>query len=599
MPRAGKQTLDIIRTHRDKSATERREWDKYRSWYLSEHWRRQREELPSGAGDYLDEDEINLESNYPYAYIDTMIANVCPTNPQVTVTARREKYRPVARFREALLNETLRLNKTHEKLWKLATNTALCGRGIIKAVWDLKKRRPEYRIIDPRFFFYDMSVDWEDMRYCIEVTVLTKSQFQKRIKKQRRRGGTYNTKVAARAEFSSYPGWLRDRMRDKSMIHEASREVYSWVVVYEFWDFENGVYSHWLDGVESPLFEGKLPYRFLKNPFRKLVFNDNMVDTGGVADIKLIANPYERLNEIDTLELWHAHASNPVLLLNAALADNVEDFKSALAQANMPGSMVEIQGKHKAPLRDLIGQTPTPQFSPSFSKMRERCIQIIEFTLGIPAYSRGVVGVADVATEVALADTATRTRNGRRIKAVQDIESWLAVASMSLYEEYLPEDTELPIRLTDSKEVLMVTRDALSARDPHKGASEGIFDFDYEAVPYSPTENHRLLQLQKLQQYMNLLVGAPAVNQEKLMVKLLDLLGLSDIVADTPAPQPGPPGMPGMPGMPPTQPGQDTLASGALPPGLEAPLPAAPGGGPGAGFAGAAAGLQAGIEGIS
>jgi len=141
---------------------------------------------------------------------------------------------------------------------------------------------------------------------------------------------------------------------------------------------------------------------------------------------------------------------------------------------------------------------------------------------------------------------------------------------------------------------LTVTREALASRDPNKGVSEGIFDFDYEAVPYSPTENHRLLQLQKIQQYMSLLVGSPAVNQEKLMVKLLDLLGLSDIIAEQ---QPAPPGMPGgmppgLPGMSPGPPGQDTLASGALPPGLEAPLPAAPGGGPGAGFAGAAAGLQ-------
>jgi len=593
--RAGKQIIDIIRTHREKGRGERRDWDKYRSWYLSESWRAH-EDLPTGAGDQTDEDELNLEANYPYAYIDTMIANVCPTNPQVTVTARREEKREIARFREALINETYRLNQTHKKLWKLATNTALCGRGILKTVWDFKKQRPEFRIIDPRHFMFDMSVDWEDMRYCIEVTVLTKGQFHKRIKKQKRKGGTYNKKVAEKAKFASYPGWLQDQRRDRSMIHGASKEVFDWVVVYEFYDFEHSEYSHWIDDMETPLFTGKLPYRFLKNPFRMLTFNDNMTDTGGVSDIKLIANAYERLNEIDTLELWHAHASNPVTLINESMVDNTEDLKSALIQANLPGAMVGIQGKHKAPLRDLIGQTPTPQISPSFAKMRERCIHIIEFTLGIPAYSRGVVGVADVATEVALADTATRTRNGRRIKAVQDIVSWLATSAMSLYEEYLPADTELPLRLTDSQSVLLITREALKTRDPNKESVESIFDYDYDAVAYSPTENHRLLQLQKIQQYMDLLLQSPAVDQEKLMTKLLDLLGLSEI-QQRGGPQPAAaPGMP--PGMPAPPPGQDTLATGALPPGLEVPLPPSPGGGAGAGFAGAAQGLQAGMKGL-
>ena len=160
-----------------------------------------------------------------------------------------------------------------------------------------------------------------------------------------------------------------------------------------------------LDGVETPLFEGDLPYRYTKNPFIQLVFNDNMVDLGGVSDVRLIASSQERLNEIDTLELWHAAASNPVLLVQTGLVDAPEQIMTALRDANQPGSMVGIPGKANAPLHDLIGHTPTPQFQPSFDKMRDRATHTIEFILGIPQYSRGVVGVADVATEVALADT--------------------------------------------------------------------------------------------------------------------------------------------------------------------------------------------------
>ena len=162
---------------------------------------------------------------------------------------------------------------------------------------------------------------------------------------------------------------------------------------------------------------------------------------------------------------------------------------------------------------------------------------------------------------------------------------------VSLYEEFLAEDSLLPIRLTDSQKVLTATRDSLqfvSERDPEDRALE----YDYEAIPYSPTENHRLVQLQKLQQYMPLLLQSPIIDQEKLLTKLLDLLQMREVLAvqkgptAPPAmpPQPGMPGMPPMPGMPgplPPNANLDTLNSGALPEGTEPPPVTTPMGGPG------------------
>jgi hypothetical protein len=582
----GKAIQGIIRTHRDKNAVERKEWDVHRSWYLSEHYAPSMDDRPSGSGAVADEDEINLETNYPYAYIDTMIANVCPTNPQVTALARQSKNVEAAKFREALINENFRLNKLHQKLWKLATHVALCGRGIVKTTWDFKRDMPVMAVIDPRHFFYDRSVPWEESRYSIEVTVLTRKKFDSRTKKQGRKGAAYNPKVAEKARKGSYPTWLRDTARDKSMIHQASKEVYDWVVVYEFYDYESGTYSHWLEDVEEPLFQGEMPYRFLERPYTMLVFNDNMTDSGGVSDIKLIASAQERLNEIDTLELWHAHTSISTLLVNKGMVDNFEDFITALMSATQPGMAVGLEGKEKAPMRDLIGQTPTPQFAPSFDKMRERCIQIIEFILGIPAYSRGRVGVADVATEVALADTATRTRNGRRIKAVQDVVQNLAKSSFVLYEEFMSDDT-LVVRLMDTTELLEVDREKMNMRNPE--TEEGLgFAYDYDVVPYSPTENNRLLQLQKLQEYWEVLIQAEGVDKKKLVAKILTLLQVEDIAlkeGDQPAaPEPGAP-------VPLEAEGNaDTIATGALPEGSVATP------GPGDGFAGASAGLKAGLE---
>ena len=589
MALTGKQIQGIIRTHKSKSRHERREWDKWRSWYMSEYWN-QESAGPSGSGsiDSNFSEDVNFETNYPYAFIDTMIANVCPQNPQVTVHARMDKLKDAARFREALINDTFRRNSLHSLLWKTATNTAICGRSLMKVVWNFRKSTAELFSVDPRFVFFDMSAaKFDDIRYLVEVTVLTKAEFEARTKKRGRKGALYNTKVSDKAHFGGYPTFLKDNARQQSHLNEASRDVYKWVTVYEVYDFQGeGKYYHYLENIEEPLFEGDLPYRFIRNPFVLLSFNDNMTDLGGLSDVKLVQSLQERLNEIDTLELWHAHTSTPVMLVNTALADNPESIMTALADANQPGTMISIQGKANAPLRDIIGSTPMPAFSPQFSEMRNRCNQVIEFILGIPQYSRGVVGVADVATEVALADTATRTRNGRRIKQVEDTIKDLSKRVIGLYEEYLDPNSTLPVRLTDSKDVLKATRESLRLR-AESPKSEEPLDFDYDALPYSPTENHKLIQLQKFQQYLPLLLEAPNVDKQKLIVKLADLLGMQDVIVDTPptpAPQPGaaPPMMPGLPPAAAQPPPTDGVVTGGLPPGAsEPPQIPLPAGGPG------------------
>ncbi len=591
------QIFGIIEAHRTKTSRERKQWDKWRSWYLSEYWGAQPDRA-TGAGDD-DNGTLDMETNFPYAWIDTMVANVCPTNPQITVNARRKKLAPAAKFREALVNDTLRRNDAHAVLWKMATQTAVCGRAFVKGVWNFRRNSVEFIAIDPRFIFFDMGcARWSDIRYICEVTVLTKGEFNKRIRTKKNKNGTYDPKVAERCNFGGYPKWLKDNWRNKSMINEASREVYEWTTVYEFYDLESERYFHFGSEGDEPLFEGELPYRFMKNPFQILTFNDNMSDMGGLSDVKLIASAQERLNELDTLELVFAQSTIPVMLVQAGLVDHPEQLISALRDVDGPGAMVNIQGKQNAPLRDIIGQTPTASLSPSFAQMRDRAMRIVEFVLGIPQYSRGVVGVSDVATEVALADTATRTRNGRRIKSVEDIVSWMAECTVGLYEEFFSEDLTLPVRLTGSREVLEVTRESLIARDFADPYEEHPLDYDYEAVPYSPTENNRLVQLKNVSQFMEFLMQAPQVDKERLIQKMLDLLQMGDVLlsegeqqaqAIQQAQQP-PPGMP--PGAPPAG-GGDTLSTGALPPGTEPPSPVTGGDlSDYPGFAGAAGGFQ-------
>lgn len=589
---SNQQLRGLIDTHKARSHMEQSEFDRWRRWYTSTQVAAY-EDLPQGAGSGIPVDnDLTFETNYPYAFVDTMVANICPSNPRVTVNARREEFAPAAKYREALINDLFHRRDAHRTLWRASTMASVYPRSFVKSVWNFNKSSADYIVVDPRFVWFDLSAErWEDIRYLIEVTVLTRADFEERIRRPDPETGEeigeYDPVIAKDAQFGGYPEWLKDYNRDEDMLNEATRDVFEWVTVYEVYDFSgNGRFFHCLEDMDTPLFDGELPYRFLRNPFHKVAFNDNLTNSGGLSDVKLIENALERLNELDTLMLWFAQTSIPITMVNTGLVDNPEHIRTQLQDATTPGSIVEVAGKANASIADIIGHTKTPSLSPEFLESRDRCIQVIEFILGIPQYSRGVVGVSDVATEVALADTATRTRNGRRQKEVYDLIAAMAKGAIGLYEEFLADDTVLPIRLLDSPETLNVTRVSMMAREILSARGEEPLEYDYEAVAYSPTENNRLVQLRNLQQFLPVLQQAPNVNQEKLVTKLADLLQLDDIMltqeeieqqqqaaAEAQAQAAEQQAMPAAPGA------EDTIASGALPPGTEPVMPPLPGGG--------------------
>lgn len=594
-----KQIAGLIDTHKARSHIDQKEWDRVRAWYTSQAGGSA--DVPQGAGGEEVGDDLSMETNYPYAFVDTMVANICPNNPEVTVNARRRDLHEPAKYREALINDTFRRTSNHRTLWRASTMGSVYPRSFVKAVWNFRKRSPDFIVTDLRHVWYDMSAErWEDIRYLIEVTVLTREDFDARVKGKDKKDRAYSPEVAKNAQFGAYPEWLRDRMQDRTLMNEASREVFEWVTIYEIYDFAgDGRYYHYLEDQEEPLFAGDLPYRFVRNPYYRLAFNDNLDNIGGLSDVSLIAPVLERLNELDTLMLWFAQTAIPITMLNSGLVDNPEQVRTQLRNSTSPGSIVEVQGKANASMNDIIGHTQTPSLSPEFVAMRDRCIQIIEFVLGIPQYSRGVVGVSDVATEVALADTATRTRNGRRQKEVYDLLGWQSQSVIGLYEEFLAEDEVLPIRLRGENDAMEITRASMMAREVLASQGEEPLEYDYTAVPYSPTENNRLVQLRNLQQFFPLLVEAPQINQNVLIRKLTELLQMEDIlkspeeieVAAQQAEQQAQAAQAAMGPAP--GPGGDTIASGALPPNAnEQPMPPNVEGGAGApspltGFGGA------------
>ena len=524
----------IISAHVSKANKEHATWDRWRAWYRSEFWADQAE----GS------DALLVENNYLYAFSDTMVASVTPPTPRVTANARASspEAKLAAKYREALINDILDRSNGHELLWKLATMTSVYGRSIVKGVWNFSLDRPDFVVIDPRYFFFDMSASrWEDVRYAIEVTTLTKAEFFARTqtRKQRQaRSMQYDPAIARKAQMGSFPQWLQDKEDTSAGLNKEVQNVFEWVIVYEVYDFTNDRYYHMLEDEGEPLFEGELPYAFVRNPFKPLVFTDNLSDIGGLPDSQLVERQQRRLNELDTLELRHAQSSIPVTVINEALCDNPEDFVDQVSNATSPGDVVRLQGRNAAPLQDILSTTPTSALSPDFAVIRERIENTIQFVLGIPEYARGVAGTSDVATELALVDSAMRTRLGRRTKMINGIIKHMAKCVIGLYEEFLEPESEIPVRLTGNKDTFNVSRAHLMARSPEiaeeirrtGGTVEEPLAVDYEIVPFSPTENSKAAQIKKIIQFMEFLAMSPHIDQRKLHAHILDVLDIGDDV---------------------------------------------------------------------
>lgn len=579
-----KTLKSIIGAHVTKAQKEHKTWDKWRAWYRSEFWG------DTTAAD----DSLLIENNYLYAFCDTMVASVCPPNPRVTCISRRsdDESKLAAKYREALVNDVLYRTEAYKILWKMSTHASVYPRGVVKSVWNFTRKRPDFIVLDPRYFFYDLSVSrWEDIRYAIEVTTLTKAEFFNRAstrKKKRSRSMQYDPGVAKKAKFGSFPKWLKDSESTSATVNEQVREVFEWITVYEVYDFTNNMYYHMLEDQEDPLFAGELPYVFVRNPFSVLTFNENLADIGGMADSQLVERQQRRLNELDTLELRHAQASIPVTVINEGLCDDPEDFADQVSTATSPGDVVRLHGKNASPLGDILGMTPTSSMVPEFGMIRDRIESTVQFVLGIPEYARGVAGTSEVATELALVDAAMRTRLGRRTKLINGIIKHMAESVIGLYEEYLTSAEEIPVRVSGTTEAVTVARKHLIARNPQTAEEmmgqgeepEEPLEIDYEVVPYSPTENSKSAQVKKMTQFMDLLMQNPNIDQRKLTAHMLDVLDIgSDVMvseeelaaqqqqqqqqqmgeAQAAQAAAGGPPVPGT---------EDTMATGGMPPGV-------------------------------
>ena len=518
---------------------------------LSQVYRTQfypREDQPY-AGIGFDADQL-VENNYFYAFADTLVAQVVPPNPKVTIRAARKALDDQAKFREALVNKLFEKEDLSGKLWKLGTRASVWPHAFVKAVWSESRKRPIFRVVDPQHIFWDMSAEeYEDIRYICEVTVLTKAEFRRRLKKRGKRGGYYRSDAEEDVEFGEYPSWLHPDAGDEngpSAPEERDvdrvRDSYEWTVVYEFYDLRSKKFYQFADGADKPLMVSELPYKYQANPYGLLVFNDNLLDLGGISDAELTFPTIERLNEMVSLEMWHCKTSIPVPVIHEGLVDDPEAFADALESVDGPGQILSLDARPQVGIEQVMGHTPVPSLPIEWGRSSDKLERLIEFILGMPAYQRGEVGQSDVATELALTDTATRTRNARRQKAIYKVITWCAQATLALYQEFLPAEEQLPLRLEEEANEQMLTRELLAFGDK----AEDPWSYDYAAHPYNAAEMNSVVQLKQMEVMMPILlqgVQSGHVPMGGLIKKLLENMDMPELYQEPPPQQAAPAGM--------------------------------------------------------
>lgn len=566
----------LIESHRDQMKSQRDRWARFTKMYHADPLLDGERSRVDVQGQEEGDDGLYLQSNYVYSYIDTMVSNTCPTNPQITVYNEDDEYTLTAKSREKFLNYSLHKTLLKKKERLMGIHTGIKGRCFIKTVWDSDRGRPEAVVVPPERVFYDTSSDYEDIAYIIEATPIRESEMARRIKAK-----IYKVDKDALKNSGEYPQWLLDMESfNKKNQDRTSYSEFKWYTVYEVYDFEASKFYHVCLEHDAPLLEDDLPYPTVRNPYVRMVFNESIADSGGVSDISLIENNLDRLNEFNTLELIHATKSVPVGVFDSSAFQDPEVSKAAILEAANPGDMISVGLQPEKTIREALAWTVPPAFPLQFDKVRETILSDIEFTLGMPAYMRGGMGGSDVATEFALTDTAYRTRNGRRSDAFNDVTIAVADNFMHLWvqawqetdENGKPLYLENTLRGLDGDESIMT----LSLEEiGYVTNEEGAVDpstregYHYKTIAYSPSENHKMIQLQKIAQYMPLFQASPAVDQAKLVGKITELLGIGDIMSEGGAPTGlDPSNVPGV-NAPSVQVDEDSIEAGGTPGGFD------------------------------
>lgn len=528
--------FSAIQEHRNSAPARRREWDRLARMYRGENDGGEGEALLQQAATALEaatDAEIEVEVNYLYAFVDMLIATVCPHNPKVTVSSPRKALEDAAAFRSALINAVFGIEDMADKIRSAAVRASILPHALLKVVWDERKERPKIRVRTPYSVFFDPYAEcWDDLRYIMEVEALTRGQFNARVRRtiNGEEVGYYDPEVASRVTGTeNHPTWLTTE-RDAVIKDQESlgviKDSYAWVEVWEVYDLVGRRFMVFHKDCATPLYEAELPYTHYDNPYVPVCFNDNLRDMSGMSDAQIVAPTIRRLWELASLQMWWLKTTMPIPVIHEGLLDDPAEFEDAYEAVEGPGDYLRMNALARARIEDVLGSTPTPSLPVEWNPMMDNLRGYVEFMLGMPSYARGEVGRADVATELALSDSFTKTRNHRREKVINDAIEGVARRVIGLYQQFMSEDDGLYLDLGDYKgSEVALTRDrmALDGRD-------SPFSWRYDISAFDGQEDNDVTRLKAMLEAAPLMQENPYVDQKGWAEALLKLFRLGHLL---------------------------------------------------------------------
>lgn len=508
--------------HKKACARQRKLWDKHVAMYRGDEppleddpftWA----EDPSAD---IEDRRIHGDANWLYAFIDTLVATICPSLPAVTVRSPRKALSNAAKYRSALVSTYFDRDNMANKLRRLAARSALYPTSFLKVTWDKAKQRPRYRVLTPEDVWYDDTVDdWDDVRYVIQRVPRTKAEIIRRKRQRGNQHGLYDAEVVDAID------WDNKHPRRAGDAESDNKSHYVWTIVYEVWDLVGEKFYLFTEGCPVPLLAEALPYKEVKNPFVPCTFNDGLRGVAGVSDASLAAPTITRLNQLAGLRLWHVLTTIPVPVIHEGLVDDGEEFEEQYTEANGPGRVLKLRAPPNVNIRDVLGSTPTPNLPADFERAMEGLQEVVESVLALPRYARGQVGQADVATELALTDSAIKTRNSRRQRELYRVVELAAEYTLGLAAQYLKDEDEILVELDAAKEQeVYVSRQTMALGDEARRL------FRYKANPYDARDDNSVVRLKAILETLQALTSSPHVNQRRLFQELLQLLKMDHLL---------------------------------------------------------------------
>lgn len=474
---------------------------------------------PGGAGRQSppeDDAAEVLRPNIIYPHIISMVSAIVPSVPKVSMEPdlysddpkEAEAMTVAARAREARIHKVFRVNTLGKKLRRGAALAALSGYAGGRVWYNAKRKRIEINIVPRTRFWFDTTVDeWDDVRYVIWSSVARTEEFQASARAFKAKAEK-NPDIWVRSDIDSIieHGTGPDSIpttRDDNRFGGGSAitDTETVTVRYDYYDFVKKRWLVFVRGDTTPVMDAPLPYKFVENNFFLISLVDNLVTLTGLPDSQVIEQTLAAKGEADSLGFMQMKANIPHLFINKRVVKNADDIVSAFRSAAGPSAFaLEIEGTGTR-MEDAISWSRGPSVMADTYKMSDRMSLEIQRLTATPDVARGLIGGAEIATEVAVADALRREQQTPRVDEIMLVIAHIARTIIRLDAEFFPVKGHMLLRSDSSEPPQKVSRETMRLPQPKKvekgteptwGDLAWEDEYDVTPIPYSGAETHSL-----------------------------------------------------------------------------------------------------------